>query len=255
MNKHLEIELKYAAPTLEQFHTILPEDLVKVGTIFCPEVDRDLPIEDAKVHGLKLVKNIDTFYSNGETVIRYRRNKSEDGGKYRSELTLKERFSEDSMLLRKEVNLNLGYAKSPDDDMVNEFLKSIGYQQEFSLRKDFELMTIMGKHGPYAEPVEFEVVRYDSGFTSLTDKEFRFEKEFYKSFLEVEVKSEVIGHEAAMVLAGKLGGYLSKRFKLGKPINSSLYEMYKDMNKKRKHKQWEAKYDAQFAALKAERND
>jgi len=199
MHPHTEVEIKYNARNVSAKE--FSRWAERLGDFF-PELGI-LSTFKSELKGAK-----DTFYDASGTVIRYRRLKDGSG----AELTIKARHSDDTTITRDETEVHL-----KDEQPVSAFMKALGAKKLFSLAKDYVLY-------------EFE-----SGQVSLDVVLYRAydDKGHKETFIEVEVgKSSKMSTEDAMVLVAKIGKKLAKKFKLGTPMNKSLFEVFYEHNKR-----------------------
>ena len=105
--KYTEFELKYEVDwtALETFRSIVKKHL--------PD------------HKINFLHGYDVYYTNKDSFIRYRTSP------YKVELTTKVKMY-DSNTWRKEINLNIS---NNDPNIILEFVKSIGFEQNFKIHK------------------------------------------------------------------------------------------------------------------------
>jgi len=194
MNPLHEIELKYAADHVDWdvFERRVMSYLKK-------------KFKKAKTTVRRIDGALDTFYDLQNVPIRFRR---KAGGKL-GELTIKERHSAASTVSRDEIDL---FLSPPDKAALDAFMGKLGGKELFTLTKDYCLFEVK------TDKLDLDVVIYHAYNESLS-----------KFFIEVEVgKKSHISTEKAMVLVGKLGKDVAKMFKLGQPLNQSLFEIFNE---------------------------
>jgi len=131
-------------------------------------------------------------------------------GKYQ-ELTTKKRRNSYSLQCRTEINVKLDLGTDPAD--MIRLMGMMGYEHQLTLDKPTcAVYTFMNDLG------EVEVALYTVSMVGDSNKPFR-------TFVEVEVKGEMSENDAADVL-NEWKAFLQEAFKLGEPMNTSLYEMY-----------------------------
>lgn len=236
MNPHNEIELKYdgSKVSTDEFNRRLPEFL---ETLY-PGIGKFFYGRSAAVGFERLEKGIDSFYRVGGKVVRYRRLVRG----FTSELTIKARHSDSSLLSREEVDLGL----NASTETVEAFMELLGGEYLFTLRKDYDLWEIDVPHDltlpprgwqqqDYTYPTQkfsLDIVRYVAYPVGRHDSECRQAgKEV--TFIEVEIgKNSDVNVDEAMAIVGDVGHKLSKFFGLGKPINVSLFETFESRGTK-----------------------
>lgn len=211
MNNHVEVELKY-------------DGSKTTPVLFQDAVDSLFPTSDVT----KISNGLDTFYGLSDKFVRYRRIYRSNRG----ELTIKQRKSDASTLLRKEVDLHI---TDIGNEPVEAFMDLLGAQELFTLRKDYILYEIecATEEGV---PYELDIVMYKAFLADKTGREIlpanlkanlKVEPTAPVTFIEIEVgKNSEVTQEEAMEIVGKLGKKLSKTLKLGKPLNVSLFEHF-----------------------------
>jgi len=194
MNPLFEIELKYAADHVGW------DDFEGKALSYLKKKFRK-----AKIHLVDIDGALDTFYDLHGVPIRFRRKL---GGKV-GELTIKERHEAASTVSRDEIDL---FLSPPDKNALDAFMRKLGGKELFTLTKDYFLLEVE------TDKLDLDVVIYHAYNESLS-----------RCFIEVEVgKKSKISTEKAMVLVGKLGKDMSKMFKLGAPLNQSLFEIFNE---------------------------
>lgn len=192
MDKHLELEYKFAADGVDPvkfdqaLRLLLPDETVCVNVR-------------------------DTYYLDTESDETCR-HRAVDGGY--QELTTKSRKSLDSLRERTEVNIKIDPTTTNED--VVQFMYMMGYVQE--IRLDKPDCAVYSFHNGDAE---VEVALYTVGHggqpgDKLVDP---------RTFVEVEVSGEM-DQEKAVELLDEWKAFLQETFKLGEPLNKSLFEMY-----------------------------
>lgn len=172
---------------------------------------------------------LDSFYETpptvtptaGGKVIRFRRNVSHDplGHGRKSELTIKTRTSDDSLMHRKEYDL---FVTNPDE--VHAFMVASGNLYLFTLTKDFVVITgEILEHGKY---VEIEFSWYSARQCKRNGKDLLNTLVPKTQFIEVEAKKGSVPTDVAMAAVGRAGATLSERLMLGQPLNVSLFELF-----------------------------
>lgn len=200
MNELFEIELKYAAD-----HVALSEFKVKVKDYLNKKFRDALFRGDADLSCRDIDGALDTFYLLNGVPIRFRRKAGANAGS--GELTIKERHQADSTVSRDEIDL---FLKPHDKKALDAFMAKLGGKELFTLTKDYLLFEVK------TDKLDLDVVIYHAYNDHLS-----------RHFIEVEVgKKSKISTEKAMVLVGKLGKDISKMFKLGPPLNQSLFEIF-----------------------------
>lgn len=198
MNELFEIELKYAAD-----HVDWTDFQDKVNVYLYSKYDT--LSKKAKITCRNINGALDTFYDVHGVAVRFRR---KEGGKT-GELTIKSRHAADSTVSRDEIDL---FLTPPDKTAVDAFMAKLGGKELFTLTKDYCLFEVK------TDKLDLDVVIYHA-----------YNGDLERFFIEVEVgKKSKISTEKAMVLVGKLGKDISKMFKLGPPLNSSLFEIFND---------------------------
>lgn len=214
MKANVEVELKYdGSSTTPDAFSKAAEELIKELEAKYPKVTVYWDINTIQ-------KALDTFYKVGEAVVRYRRFQDEPQG----ELTIKSRHSDSTMISRDEVDLPV----LADGIQVAAFMGALGGKELFSLRKDYILFEIAIPGHDDQNYFTLDVVMYDAFLVNPKDKNLE-RRSFTKkvTFIEIEVgKESLVETEEAMEIVGNLGKKLSKKLKLGKPLNVSLFETF-----------------------------
>lgn len=158
----------------------------------------------------------DIYYEQGDNTVRHRW--SGGGG----ELTVKLRKSQESITDRVEVDLHLGGATSVND--VTAFLQASGWKRAFTLFKDqIHCFWYEVPEGTVSVAI-YGVEKLDEATQRCVDA---------RRFIEVEIeKDSQMSDEKAALLLSKWRRLLSRVFRLGPPLNVSLYEMYSGRNYK-----------------------
>lgn len=200
MNDLFEIELKYAAD-----HVCWLDFEEKVKEYLYKKYDTTNGKAEVTVRSIDGA--LDTFYLLNGLPIRFRRKAGANAGK--GELTIKVRHQADSTVSRDEIDL---FLVPPDKKAVDAFMGKLGGKELFTLTKDYCLFEVK------TDKLDLDVVIYHAYNDHLS-----------RYFIEVEVgKKSKISTEKAMVLVGKLGKDISKMFKLGPPLNQSLFEIFNE---------------------------
>lgn len=200
MNELFEIELKYAADHVGwmDFKTKVTEYLYK---------KYDTTSGKAEITVRDIDGALDTFYLLNSIPIRFRRKAGAGAGS--GELTIKARHQADSTVSRDEIDL---FLKPHDKTALDAFMGKLGGKELFTLTKDYCLFEVK------TDKLDLDVVIYHA-----------YNEDLSRYFIEVEVgKKSKISTEKAMVLVGKLGKDISKMFKLGAPLNQSLFEIFNE---------------------------
>lgn len=179
--RFMEIERKYTANTVD-------------WDVFVKKCKKMKPYKELIVSGP------DTYYENGDSIVRWRY--SED----LSELTTKSRFTKKSPLLREEVDLKI---PSNDAKTVIRFLDSLGYEKLFRVNKTCHIFWFETIHGKVSVVI-YKVVSKDHPD---------------KFFIEIEAdKGQSIKKSKELVR------YWEDRLELKKHwrINKTLLELYSD---------------------------
>jgi len=190
IHEHNEIEAKLAA------------DNVPIS-VFCKFMFSQLPTR------YECVTGPDTYYRQGENVTRHRQKLNSKT----HELTVKRRKSNKSTRDREEIDLHFPEKTTVED--VQAFLGATGFEKEFKLVKTAHIFWL-----PW-NGVELSIVIYDV----WRDEEGK--KESCRRFIEVEAEK---GSEATVVAAKKSVNewvdIFRSNYRLGEPLNESLYEIY-----------------------------
>lgn len=183
--KFLEIERKYIANSVDW------NGFVKLCKSFKPY--KELYVEGP-----------DTYYENGESVIRWRH------GSDLSELTTKSRFTKKSSLVREEIDLKiLGNSAK----VVIKFLRNIGYKKIFRIKKYCHIFWVQNNIG------KASIVIYKVQSRVHPDK----------YFIEIEAEKG-----QSVKTSKELIKYWEKELGLKKHwrINKTLLEIYSDKETK-----------------------
>jgi adenylate cyclase class IV len=193
ISEHDEIEAKLAA------------DHVPV-----PEFRRWMTAEAGLERYLHII-GPDRYYESGPNVVRHREDR-QDG---RHELTVKRRKSDGSTRDRLEVDLHFGKKTKPKD--VDVFLKATGFTHVFTLTKEAHIFWVKVTENLTVTYVIYDVWREGSDSKKLDTKRF----------IEVEAeKGSDVTADTAKRHVRALVKSLQEQFRLGEPLNDSLYEIY-----------------------------
>lgn len=185
-DQHSEVELKFDAINVDQNSFMA----------FC-----------LSYKPIKYVKAIspDVYWEQGDNIVRHR-HKFQGGA---GELTVKLRRSKASTTDRMEVDLTFDHTIAKGD--VEKFLEASGWKKSFTLFKDADIFYFDGGSCPVTV-VLYSVVS-QSGPT--------------RKFLEIEAeKGTSTSINQSKRIVRKWRRLLEKDFKIGKPLNQSLYEIY-----------------------------
>jgi adenylate cyclase class IV len=190
MDRHSEVEIKFRADglTLKQYHSFA---------------------RSMGMGSFKRIEGTDTFYTfpGQEGFLRYRRGHGWKG------LTFKRRKSEDSIVDRVEIDLEV--ADSVTDQDVDALVEAIGGKKKLNLTKTSYIHRIESSLGD----VEHEAT------LALYDVEAR--SEIVRRFLEVEVeRHNKCSAEAAVRILQAWAQVIKKELDLGEALNQSLFEIY-----------------------------
>lgn len=227
MDAHSEVEAKFKADGLyvSQVQELV-DDLANGGNYVAN--GGYYPVTYTRVEGT------DSFYRVGEGSVRLRKDRILGGKKYgvvrytnkdkiggfieipkehdfKCCLTVKQRTSTRNLLNRKEVDLHIHHNVDTDD--VAGLFGLLGGKFEFVIRKQYYVWML--KRGPE----EICLALYDV-CDAVCENERRF--------LEVEIeKHSEISQKDGLTLLNYWIDMVQGRFQLEKPVNKSLYEMYK----------------------------
>jgi len=149
------------------------------------------------------VASPDDMWRHKKNVIRHRYSPTEE----KQELTVKKRKSDTSIMDRVEIDLFFSQETTVDD--VKAFLKASGWKKVFTLMKEAYI---------FFYP-EVSVVWY-SAYKKGKPKKKRY-------FLEVEIsKDSKLTKTQSMLLLEAWRVDIASKFKIGKPLNSSLFELF-----------------------------
>jgi adenylate cyclase class IV len=153
----------------------------------------------------------DHYYESGPNVVRHREDRK-DG---RHELTVKRRKSGGSTRDRLEIDLHFGKKTKVDD--VAAFLKATGFTHVFTLVKEAHIFWVKVTENITVTYVIYDVWR-DAGDGKKLD---------CKRFVEIEAeKGSDVTADTAKRHVRSLVRTLQQQFRLGEPLNESLYEIY-----------------------------
>jgi len=165
------------------------------------------------------IKAPDYYWVQGENVIRHRH----DVGA--GTLTVKGRKSSESITDRVEIDLQFG--PSVKDKDVPAFLEATGWQMQLWLAKDAHIFWFSPKH---ASSPQFTstVALYDVNLVfTTTGKHLAMLPASPMRFLEVEIeKTSSIDGKRAQDALNLWRDMLTNEFKLVRPLNLSLYEIF-----------------------------
>jgi len=162
----------------------------------------------------KRIDAIDTYYIQGDNVVRHRRDG--DAGI----LTVKCRKSSKSITDRVEVDLL--FAPSISEADVATFLVASGWKRHLSIWKDAHIYWL--KHGKNAVST---FALYDAMKLSSKQEGRPLEIDSPRRFLEAEIeKHSIASDQMGLELLKDWREKLTKEFKLGAPLNDSLYEIF-----------------------------
>jgi adenylate cyclase class IV len=150
----------------------------------------------------------DTYYGQGQNVVRHRKN-----GEGAGELTVKRRTSTRSTKDRLEIDLRFNDLTKVDD--VERFLIATGWKPEFTVVKSFHIFWFE------AEFPSLEVVLYDVRCTYPNGKSTPSRR-----FVEVEVSKKDSGHVRGFYALEDWEKQLREQFNIGATQSESLYEIY-----------------------------
>lgn len=190
MDKFSEVEIKIDAEGLD------PRDFMAF-VVQC---------QDIHIEKVRIISGQDTFWRKGDDVVRARC----DGPEKENILTVKKRKSADSLVDRKEVDLVL--KEGTDPDMVKAFFQMTGWQEEFTIYKDYHFFNVQGPDYHAC------IAMYDVWKTP--NKKRRF--------LEVEIErdSKCSPAQAKKYLAIWLDKINHGLLMSATPLNLSLYEYF-----------------------------
>lgn len=196
--KHCEIESKFDAThiTWEEFESFINEALPYFAVQKKP-----LLLKHKQVF-----YGCDDYYTLAHSVVRHR------WGGSTNQLTVKLRKSKKSILNRVETDLNM--SRKTSVNTVSEFLKNSGYSKAFCLKKKAVILWLEDKEG-----ISYTIALYEVfPVNKPKDK---------KRFLEIEVeKTNDISEDKAMTCLAGVSTTFTKSFKLKKPLQKSLYEIF-----------------------------
>lgn len=152
-----------------------------------------------------VISSPDEYYESGDYVVRQR------GDDAHHELTVKLRKSDNSTRDRVEIDLKFAQSTTPDD--VRAFLKSVGFKKAFTLTKLAHIFWVQ-----FTKDLKVSFVIYNVVSDSHPG---------VRRFIEVEAeKGSSVTHETAKKHIRNIVKTLQTEFKLGEPMNDSLYEIY-----------------------------
>lgn len=163
-------------------------------------------MENYDVEIFKSIVSPDDYYESGPYVLRHRR---DPGGKH--ELTVKRRKSEGSTRDREEIDLFFQDRTRHED--VAALLRAVGFTRAFTITKEAQIFWIQ-----LTPNVRASIVMYDC-WSDIDPVKRRFVE------CEVEKGSDVTVDTAKRHIRSLVKA-LQDEFKLGEPLNESLYEIY-----------------------------
>lgn len=187
-DQHSEIEVKLDASAVDRGSFLL----------FCASRFPDRYIS---------IKGPDWYWQQGDNVVRHRH--SEHGA---GELTVKRRRSTSSTLNRLEVDLMFANGQKVED--VETFLEASGWKRSFGLFKHADIF--------YFDdcPVPMTIVYYKVCRIDPNERDWRY-------FVEIEAaKGSSATVKESMAAVDEWRHVLQKSFRLGDPVNESLWEIY-----------------------------
>lgn len=187
MAKHKEIEYKWSAD-----HVSRPA--------FSKKIKKHLEKINAN-YSFLLAEGPDYYYSNKQGYAIRHRNSADV-----NEITLKLREKNNTITVRKEINIPLAKESTALD--VRTFLQNIGFTDDVKIHKSCDIFYIKDKNA------EIDIVWYK--VTSAGQRP--------KVFIEVEVGQ--VGEESGLKILKKWANVIQKLFKLKEKSDLSLYEIY-----------------------------
>lgn len=197
MNKYSEVEIKLDAEGLS------PHDFIEFISKTSPNIEL-----------FKSLEGTDTFFKKEDDVVRHRC----DGTFRESTLTVKKRKSKNSIVDRHEIDMPIKPSVPPED--VQAFLKLAGWKEEFRIFKKYYIFVVNGVYDSGNKPESYKacIALYDVWKTN---------KEKCR-FLEVEIEKESnCTVESGKKILDWWAIELKKLLPEGKPLNKSLYEIFK----------------------------
>lgn len=193
ISEHVEIEAK-----LEATHVSLSEF-------------KDFVLSAYTIESYKHILGPDDYYESGDHVVRHRRDRVDH-----HELTVKRRKSESSTRDRLEVDLHFAKETKPED--VAAFLGATGFKKTMTVVKSADIFWIRLTPSLNTTLVIYDVWLEDAGGLVPGSQ---------KRFIEVEAeKGSNCTHETAKRHIRSQVKLLQERFRLGEPLNESLWELY-----------------------------
>lgn len=155
----------------------------------------------------------DLFYKINNKVFRIRFDQTIEGGVRTNSapvLTVKERLSKDSLTVRKEVDLSVAYA---DSELVVPFFEELGATKYFELMKDYYIYPIISSGD--IKPI---IATYEVKDANGQNKRYYLE-------IEIEKHGDATLEQRLNALSN-ISSEIEGIFKLNKPVNVSLSELY-----------------------------
>jgi adenylate cyclase class IV len=150
----------------------------------------------------------DLYYVQGKNVLRHRQN-----GDGAGQMTVKQRTSKRSTVLRGEIDLNFSHLNTVDD--VTKFLRATGWREKFTVIKDCHIFSFRDSM-PHMEAVIYDVrCFYPGGCEGVPYR-----------FLEIEVHKSHNKHPKSHAALQIWEADLRKVLPVGKIMTKSLYEIY-----------------------------
>lgn len=193
MDRHSEIEIKFKADdvSLHAYHRL---------------------VRGMDIRNFKVIRGTDTFYTFPDRpgFLRFRRGEGWRG------LTYKERKSEESIVDRVEIDVEVG--ESVTDRDVDALAKALGGSKEFSITKESHIYRVASEIGGVEH--EATLALYDVFVGDKVDARF----------LEVEIERDnKCKPEEARKVLDKWASLIKNEVLVdGGPINKSLYEIYRE---------------------------
>jgi adenylate cyclase class IV len=195
VDRHSEVEIKFQADdvALTSYHRL---------------------VRDMDIRSFKVIEGTDTFFTfpDKDGFLRHRRGQGWRG------LTFKRRKSEDSIVDRVEIDVEIG--DSVTDKDVEALVKAMGGTKQFSIKKISHIYRVASEIGKVEH--EATLALYDVFVNGKVDQRF----------LEVEIERDNdCDPEEARVALDKWRKLINNELKVVGPINKSLYEIYLERTK------------------------
>lgn len=171
-----------------------------IKIFFSKKIKKFFDKSDIKYNFL-LAEGPDYYYSNKEGYAIRHRNSADV-----NEVTLKLREKENTITVRKEINIPLAKESTALD--VRTFLQSIGFNDDVKIHKSCDIFFVKEKNA------DIDIVWYK--VTSAGRRP--------KIFIEIEVGQ--VGETNGLKILKKWANILEKMFKLKEKSDLSLYEIY-----------------------------